>query len=97
MAHCVDACVQRVKAPACNSVLDCILSQLELMQLPSRHHPILLARQQSDPRIPSRLTRLFSPRPQNCAYTTIFCGLGGHGMRVPRYGARVVRGSCHLS
>jgi hypothetical protein len=92
MAHRVDAEVHRVQTTARNPVLDRILSESQLQQLPPRDNSMLSLCHRGEPRVQAGLALFLSPSPRQCAYTTISRGLGGHAPRLAGNIALVARG-----
>jgi hypothetical protein len=97
MTDGIDAMTNWMQSPGCDPVLDCVLSESKRSELPPCDDPMLPPSHLTNPSVPSRLARLLPPRPREIAYTTMFCGLGGHPANVAGNIARVVRGSCQLS
>ena len=100
MPNGVDAPVQLTQPSRSQSVLDRVLPQPQRAQLLPAQNAVLPIRQPSQSKIEPRLAVALPPSPREIAYTTIYGGLGegtcGHGARLSRYGARVMRWLCLL-
>jgi hypothetical protein len=97
MANGIDAMTNWMQSPGRDPVLDCVLPEPKRSELPPSDHPVLSASHLTDPSVRPWLARFLSPRPREIAYTTMFCGVGGHPANVARNIACGVRGSCRLS
>jgi hypothetical protein len=94
VAHGVDALVHQVKSADCEPVLNRVLSNPKLEQLPASDHAVLPPGQGGYLRIEAGLT---FARPRQTAYIAVSRGLGRHGLSLAGKFARVVRGLRRLS